>query len=226
VAPNIPLVQGSNEITATATNLRGDSATTSVTITAQSATTGLTLSAAPNNGPAPLFVTFTYQFNGTIQNLSIDFNGDGVADFTTTNAARALHYVYSAAGTYEARLSVTDSQGQVSVATTDVQVVDPATMDALFQSVWTAMTSALVAGDKEAALGFLTSSAQEKYGPVFDALLASMPSIVASYSPLQRVSLAPEIGEYAVNRTIDGRNRIFLIYFVHASDGVWRIDAM
>ncbi|MBI3386971.1 MAG: hypothetical protein HY027_04430 [Deltaproteobacteria bacterium] len=226
IAPSIPIVLGSNEITATATNLRGDSATTSVTITAQSATTGLTLSATPNNGPAPLFVTFSYQFSGAMQTLSIDFNGDGVADFTTANAERALHYVYSAPGTYEVRLSITDSQGQLSVATTDVQVVDPATMDALFQSIWTAMTSALAAGDKEAALGFLTSSAQEKYGPVFEALLANMPSIVASYSPLQRVSLAPEIGEYGVNRTIDGRDRIFLVYFLHGSDGVWRIEAM
>jgi hypothetical protein len=67
---------------------------------------------------------------------------------------------------------------------------------------------------------------QAKYGPVFEALLPNMPDIVASYSPLQRVSLAPEIGEYAVSRTIDGRNRIFLIYFLRGSDGVWRIDAM
>ena len=53
-----------------------------------------------------------------------------------------------------------------------------------------------------------------------------MPDIVASFSPLQRVSLSPAIGEYAVNRTIDGRDRIFLIYFLKDADGVWRIDAM
>jgi hypothetical protein len=57
-------------------------------------------------------------------------------------------------------------------------------------------------------------------------LLADLPTIVASYSPLQRVSLSPDIGEYAVNRTIDGEDRIFLVYFLRGVDGVWRIDVM
>ena len=61
---------------------------------------------------------------------------------------------------------------------------------------------------------------------MFDALLPHMPEIVASFSPLQRVSLLPDIGEYGINRTIDGRNRVFLIYFLRDTDGVWRIDAM
>ena len=36
----------------------------------------------------------------------------------------------------------------------------------------------------------------------------------------------PSAGECAISRTIDGRDRVFLIYFLKDSDGVWRIDAM
>ena len=50
--------------------------------------------------------------------------------------------------------------------------------------------------------------------------------IVASFSALQRVSLSDGIGEYAMNRIVDGENRLFLIYFSRNGDGVWRLGAM
>jgi len=56
--------------------------------------------------------------------------------------------------------------------------------------------------------------------------VSSMADIVGSFSALQRVPVPANIGEYAVNRTINGQNMVFLIYFLKGSDGVWRIDAM
>ena len=90
----------------------------------------------------------------------------------------------------------------------------------------TLMNDALLAGDKATAMQYLNTQAQEKYGRVFDALMPNMPQIIASYSPLQRGSISSSVGEYAINRTIQGANRIFLIYFLHDSNGLWRIDSM
>lgn len=53
-----------------------------------------------------------------------------------------------------------------------------------------------------------------------------MPAIVGTYSPIKTVTSSYEIGEYAVNRTINGVNRIFFIYFVRDENGVWRLDSM
>jgi hypothetical protein len=61
---------------------------------------------------------------------------------------------------------------------------------------------------------------------VFDVLLSDMPAIIASYSPMQLVSMSSGLAEYAINRTINGEDRIFLIYFLKGPDDVWRIDAM
>ena len=72
----------------------------------------------------------------------------------------------------------------------------------------------------------LNKQAQEKYGAVFDTLLSSMLQIMGSFSNPQTVTVSGEIGEYAINRTIDGVNRIFLIYMLRDVDGVWRIDSM
>ena len=116
--------------------------------------------------------------------------------------------------------------GTVYEAAAGVQVDALESVDALLHSLWNGTSAALAAGDKEAALTYLTPGAQQKYAPVFDALLADMPTIVASFSALQPVSLSPSIGAYAINRTIDGRDRIFFIYFLKDADGVWRLDAM
>jgi hypothetical protein len=106
----------------------------------------------------------------------------------------------------------------------NTQPPDPA--DVPFVAAWNGMTDALKSGDKIRALSFLSDDARLKYDPVFDALMPDMPQIAASFSSLKNVSIGDEFAEYAVNRIIDGVNRIFMINFVKDSDGVWRIDQM
>lgn len=123
-------------------------------------------------------------------------------------------------------LVVKDAAGNSSiVATVQVKLpVDP--VDAPFVSVWNGMNAALLAGDKAAALSFLTTGAQAKYGPVFDALLPHMPKIIASYSPPLRMSVTADVGEYVVIRVINGKSHLFYIYFLKDENGVWQLDAM
>ncbi len=53
-----------------------------------------------------------------------------------------------------------------------------------------------------------------------------MAEIIRSYSPLQRVYAAEDVGEYAVIRTREEQNHRFLIYFVKDPDGMWKLEAM
>ena len=61
---------------------------------------------------------------------------------------------------------------------------------------------------------------------VFDALLTDMPLIINDFSELHSSELTNDYGEYAINRTINGENRLFFIYFVKEGIGFWRIDSM
>jgi len=140
--------------------------------------------------------------------------------------AAALQFTCAIPGIYQARFKITDSQGNVAEKLVPIVVQDPAQIDQLLKAQWGGMTSALIAGDKAHALTYLNAQGQEKYGPVFDKLMPQMTTIFSSASPPQSMSLSQRIGEYAVNRTIDGINRIFLIYFLQGDDGVWRIDSM
>ena len=103
---------------------------------------------------------------------------------------------------------------------------DPAKMDQMFRALWNGMNNALVAGDKQLALRYLNGNAQQKFGPVFDALMPFMSEIVGSYSALARSSLSAEIGAYAVSRVDNGTKRLYFVYFMRDPDGVWRIDEM
>ena len=225
----VPLTAGPNILTAQATAPQGQTATHSVTVTRTSTTPDpAEVRAEPLSGIAPLTVRFSVRNNSAtaITRIDADFDGNGSIDFTTTTDLTApTVYTYAAPGIYQPRISVTQGAA-VFTQTLVVGVNDAQQMDQLFASIWTGMNNALARGDVNAALSYLNESAKRKYQRVFTALLPQMPQIVASYSSLRRVSISESIGEYAINRTITGRNKIFLIYFLKDQDGVWRLDAM
>ncbi|HUI24913.1 MAG TPA: PKD domain-containing protein, partial [Candidatus Kryptonia bacterium] len=107
-----------------------------MTITSQGTPATLTVSAVPTGGITPLPVTFSYQFSGSAQSLSIDFDGDGIDDLITADPAAPLQYTYSTPGIYLARLRVTDAQSAVSEAVVGIQALTLASMDAFFQVQW------------------------------------------------------------------------------------------
>ena len=226
-ANNVPLQPGANTLTVIYTLADGTAATQTRSVNS-TGTNPLQVTADAYTGAAPLSINLavTSQTGSPIQTISVDPGGnDSVGSITVNGPDRSVSLTYPVPGTYIVNVTVTDALGSYSQAVA-ITVWDPSQMDSFFNAVWTGMNNALIAGDKAKALTYLNASAQAKYGPAFDALLLSMPLIIASYSPLQRLQVYPNIGEYAVNRTIHGMNRIYLIYFLLDNDGVWRIDSM
>ena len=138
---------------------------------------------------------------------------------------------YTQPGVYEAKVSVFDQaagqpEAMIYSTTQTIVVTDANATDAFFRAIWSGMNNALLTGDQTRALGYLNESARTKYSPVFTVLASRMTQIVGSYSTLQRSQLGNGVCEYAVNRTIDGINRIFFISFVRDEDGIWRLDSM
>ena len=228
----VPLVSGENKLEARATSPDGTNATDSVNVTnalpAGAAPDPIQVIASPQSGIAPLTVKFTVSNTSSdpIQKIEIDVDGNGSTDITTTKADAPIEHVYATPGVFQANGVVTDAQNVKHQQTLLIAVLDGAQMDQFFTALWGGMNAALINGDLNGAVAFLNQSAQRKYRPVFEALLPHMPAIIGSYSPLQQVSVSTEVVEYAVNRTINGRVKIFLIYFLKDENGVWRLDAM
>mgnify|MGYP000238684870 CR=1 FL=1 len=224
---NVPLNPGTNTLTVIATTADGTSVTKTVDVTSSGAQP-ITVTAEPKNGVAPLQTGFTVTNNtaNVLTKIEADFDNNGVIDFTTLDANTPIEFTYTTPGVYPAKFTMTDSLNNAHAQTVLVTVQDAAQMDQLFKANWDGMNSALIAKDKVKALQYLNKGAQAKYESVFDVLLPYFPEIVASYSPLQRVSISEDIGEYATNRTINGVDSIFFIYFLKDGDGVWRLDSM
>lgn len=224
---HVPLNPGTNTLTILATTADGATVTKTLEVTSSGAQP-IAVTAEPKSGVAPLQAAFTVTNNNNevLTKIEADFDNNGVIDFTTLDANTPIEFTYTTPGVYQAKFTVTDSLNNVYTQTVLITVQDAAQMDQLFKSIWDGMNSALIAKDKAKALQYLNRGAQAKYEPVFDALMPDFTEIVASYSPLQRVSISEEIGEYAVNRTINGVDSIFFIYFLKDGDGVWRSDSM
>lgn len=220
----VPLQPGPNTLTVAAQALDGASTQQSLNVTS-TGPAAVEVSADAVSGVAPLKVKFTVNTALTVQRIEADFDGNGTIDFTTTNPTAPIEFTYTQPGRYAARLVIT-SAGIPTTQTVQIVVQDPVVLDQQLRALWQGFAGALVARDKAKAMQFLNKQAQEKYGTVFDTLISDIPQILGSFSNLQTVTVSGEIGEYAINRTIDGVNRIFFIYMLRDVDGVWRIDAM
>jgi hypothetical protein len=223
-AHDVPISAGPQTLTATLTTLDGKTASQSLSVTGAPAP-GVQINASPQSGLPPLEVNFTIT-NTTpspIQKVEIDWDGNGTFDLTMSGD---FSLAYSTPWTYRTAVKVTLADGSVYTQSFPIVVQDAAEMDQMFKSLWSGMNDALIAGDKATALNYLSPPARVKYGPVFDTLALDLPQIFASCSTPQSAGISPEMGEYVINRTTDGVNQVFFIYFLRGADGVWRLDSM
>lgn len=119
-ALNVPVDGGTNFIIATVENLTGVTNADAILVNGVTNLNGslnnpVTLAATPVAGFAPLMVTFSVQTNlpGTLQQVSYDFNGDAIADFTTNNLD-SFAYTYSTNGEYFPVITVQTTAGRFS----------------------------------------------------------------------------------------------------------------
>jgi hypothetical protein len=226
-ANNVALNAGTNTLTATLTAPDGMVTTQSIAVTS-TGSSPVRVMADAMQGFSPLTVTFdvTPQDGVVIQKVEIDADGNGTVDQTLLAFPWISIMTYTGAGAYMTTFRVTDMQGNVYTQVVPIVVTDRAALDQNLRAVWNGMKNALMAGDKARAMQYLDASAQQRYGPVFDVLMPSMLQITATFSDLQSLTLSNDLGEFAVNRVINGENRIYLIYFGRNGDGVWRLGSM
>lgn len=85
----------------------------------------VTATANPTSGDAPLGVSFSAATTDPITNYEWDFDGDGVYDYSSATSANAS-YNYTAPGTYNATIRVTDAATGTTVTDTiQITVANP-----------------------------------------------------------------------------------------------------
>ncbi len=220
----VPLSVGSNTITATVTTPAAQSATQSIGVSAAGVSSPVTIGITPLEGVAPLTVDVTI-FNGAASNVVVRVNGS-TAGTLPPGQGTSFNLSYSAAGSFALSVTGTDTQGTVTAKDVVVVAQDEARLDAMLRGIWSGMTDALLARDKATALSYLSLSAKDRYGPVFDALAPDMPQILATWSAPLKGKVSGDVAEYAIATPEGSARRLFLIYLIRGSDGIWRLESM
>lgn len=218
----VPLTAGANTLPVTMTTVDGTTTTQNVSVNATGALSPIGVAARPSIGFGPMTTTITIS-NPTIFNITYTINGFGPYSLPS---ARYTQWSFNYPVGVHVPTFAFNVNGTIFTQRLVIEARDRAQMDQMFRALWSGLNGALAAGNKDAAMRYLSDHGRQKYGPVFDTLLPFMPEIVASYSPLAESSIGDRLAEYAVTRMDGATRRLYLIYFLRDANGVWRIDGM
>jgi hypothetical protein len=224
----VPLVLGSNKLTATATNACGNQATVTEFVTAAAVTPpSISLRVVPSTGVAPLSVTVSSDVSSAnpVVNYQWDFNADGIIDASGPGLASATT-TYGQPGLYLVQLTATDSKGNHLAGQVPIAVFSQAALVALVQTRWSGFTAALGSQDTAGALGFVNPGFANQYNNVLTSLGMQLPTIVSSFSNITFVSVKGGVAEFVLTRTQQGASFAYFIYLMQDSNGLWKIVSM
>jgi hypothetical protein len=165
IANNIPLAIGSNTITAVATDSNGNTGSRTITITTNSNTQLVTLSANITSGVPPLQVSFNVETSIIPATYQMDFDGDGIADYTGTTFD-GVSFTYTTEGVFYPKVMISDSQGNTYSHSTAITVMSKAEIDTLLKSKWDEMKGCLETNDINGALNNFIEESKAVYGDI------------------------------------------------------------
>lgn len=222
----VPLVTGANTLTVKAHGQDGRVVTRTINVTSRGPFPYRVV-ADRSAGVAPLKPRLEVwdQSGRGIRQVQVDADSNGTIDLVA-NPGDPIELSYSGVGARQARVIVFDDALTAHEQRVTFVLLDLAMVDRSIQAVWGAMNEALIAGDENTAMQFLSNGAQGQYRPIWELLAPRMPEIIASYSPLRQSLVSNGYCEYGINRTIDGVNRIFLIGFIANEAGQWQVESM
>ncbi|MGH7368699.1 MAG: Ig-like domain-containing protein [Candidatus Rokuibacteriota bacterium] len=212
-------------LTAVATTESGGTATHAVTVAVSDLGENvLALRAHPETGGVPLTTSFSLLGGPVPARIELDFDGDGQLDFDgPTLDGRTFDF--ASPGLFFPRARVVDTQGAVFTATTVVQVLDPAALEALVQARWAALRDALGRSDVNAAVAVLAEASRDAYRDQLAALagVGALPQVAADLGVITAVRILDKAAEYELRATQRGILYSFQVLFVIDTDGTWRL---
>jgi hypothetical protein len=93
--------------------------------------------------------------------------------------------------------------------------------------VWTNLNAALKAGNKAAAMAFLTPTAQANYGSALNVMVSQATLVVLNgLSGFMQISLTVDTADYLVALDANGVRFLYGLRFVLMDDGQWKLESM
>ncbi|MBF0609361.1 MAG: hypothetical protein HQL61_17645, partial [Magnetococcales bacterium] len=228
-ANNVRLAVGANTITATITDVSGNSKVRSINVNTTTIDNIVVLSANITSGLAPLTTKFNVIKNlpNEVTGYAIDFEGDGNIDYTAAKF-RDVSYTYTPPGVYYPTVTVTDSAGNTYTDRIVVTVLDETETDAMLRAKWNNMKAAFVSGDIEGGLQYICAGSRDEYRNALQFLDDMVPATFSSMQEISLLYVRNGVASYRIrqNEVIESSSVeiTYYIYFKRDTDGIIRID--
>ncbi|MEW6417392.1 MAG: PKD domain-containing protein [Nitrospirota bacterium] len=219
---NVPLQEGSNTITVTATDTAGNTATTSITINAVTTGNYIRLTSNIESGIAPLEVTLRIDGSFSINESTLSISGPVQPEVTFVSADEYTVKM-TVEGIYYFTATTTGPDGLTYQDTTAITVLNRTQMDSLLKAKWEAMKEALMRGDTNEAVKDFDDFTKDAFKEVFTALLPQITQVVQEMSDIQIIRLIDNTTEYDIRVSRDGKEYSFYLLFIKGPDGIWKI---
>jgi hypothetical protein len=180
---------------------------------------------SPIMGTAPFVAAFTLTSTEPVQSLSLDADGDGLADHTGQDLDD-VRFTYATPGLYFPTVTAVDAQSATHEATATVRVFSSAELDALILPRWTALKDALRLGNVAGALQYVAARRRTYFETMFNSLSVPLSQIDQMLGDLEFVTQRGLNVEYEMMRQEGGQTYRYAVIFVMDEDGIWRLRAL
>jgi hypothetical protein len=228
VTPELTIDAMATSLAATATSLDGMTASAGVAISVSPAEPDAALTTATPVGFSPLPVKFRLGVNNglALQTVTVDFDGNGSADYTGTTAGDLPTFTYPAPGTYTATATLTVAGQNDLVVRHRIVALALADQRTLICSTYAHLRARLIAQDASGAGHALMGALKSRLLPMFNALGNRMPGVAANLGTLADGLIGIDTADIVAVRDVTGELRGYPIHFARDLQGVWRIDSM
>lgn len=224
VVNDLPLNEGQNTITVTATDVNGTTVSKTITVNVTIPENYINLSAYPESGVAPLEVNLQINGSFSITNPVITSTGPGTVEQLVSDNPDEFKYKMTTEGVYYFTVQVTGLDGNTYQDTIAITVLPLAQIDALLRAKWAALTNALTRQDIPSALILMHPLVRDKYHIIFNQLKNAMPSLIAAHEELALVSMEADRCYYDLSVFEDGVRSAYRIVFEKDENGIWLVS--
>lgn len=227
VANDVPLAEGLNTITATATDIEGMSASASVSVSVVPTTHSVQLYTDTEAGVVPFAISIRVESSLSLTELDLTATGP-VQPILLDRDGEEYRFMIPVEGHYTFAAEAEGFDGNRYRDALTVTAWNATQMDKHLKRKWDGMKHALMAQNFEEALRYVSGETKAHYFDLFTALGASMPVIAADMPPIERMGIDGNSAKYRIRQMeIHGGQNIPIthsIYFTIDNDGLWKID--
>jgi len=227
-ASHVPLQQGVNTITATATDTAGNSVSTSITVNASIPANYIRITADTEMGISPLETTLRIEGSFSFAQAPVlTYAGPGDAQLIENPSPTDYRMRMTTAGIYTFAAEAKDPQGNTYTDTVTVTVLNKAELDALLRTKWEGVKSALGNQNVDGTLKYFAAETKGLYRDIYTALGANLPQIAQDMQNVQFIYAEGRLAKYRIRRDEEHGGQVYpityYIYFVRDGDGLWKI---